>query len=134
MRGTNFQCRSSPPAPTGTLVDAKISRLALFCAALQSAMDRPRLIRGLRIAWNVWWGIVCVLLVVLWVRSYSQVALVLCKFGNGALTVVQSWPGGIVLAGAQGRWNRGTSSGRRQRNGSNAEAQDSSSEPGEASW
>ena len=42
----------------------------------------------------------CVLLVVLWVRSYSQVALVLCKFGNGTLTVVQSWPGGIVLAGA----------------------------------
>src|SRR5262245_28132824 len=33
-------------------------------------MDRPRLIRGLRIAWSVWWGIVCVLLVVLWVRSY----------------------------------------------------------------
>ena len=33
-------------------------------------MDRPRLIRGLRIAWSVWWGILCVLLVVLWVRSY----------------------------------------------------------------
>ena len=34
-------------------------------------MDRPRLIRGLRIAWSVWWGILCVLLVVLWLRSYS---------------------------------------------------------------
>ena len=33
-------------------------------------MNRPRLIRGLRIAWSVWWGIVCVLLIVLWVRSY----------------------------------------------------------------
>jgi hypothetical protein len=33
-------------------------------------MDRPRLIRGLRIAWRVAWGILCVLLVVLWVRSY----------------------------------------------------------------
>ena len=33
-------------------------------------MNRPRLIRGLRIAWSVWWGILCVLLVVLWVRSY----------------------------------------------------------------
>src|SRR5262245_33683953 len=35
-------------------------------------MDRPRLIRGLRIAWSVWWGILCVLLVVLWVRSYLK--------------------------------------------------------------
>jgi hypothetical protein len=34
-------------------------------------MNRPRLIRGLRIAWSVWWGILCALLVVLWVRSYS---------------------------------------------------------------
>ena len=33
-------------------------------------MNRPRLIRGLRIAWSVAWGILCVLLVVLWVRSY----------------------------------------------------------------
>src|SRR5262245_13448315 len=33
-------------------------------------MDRPRLIRGLRIAWSVWWGILCVLLIVMWVRSY----------------------------------------------------------------
>src|SRR5262245_37831314 len=33
-------------------------------------MDRPRLTRGLRIAWSVWWGILCVLLVVLWMRSY----------------------------------------------------------------
>ena len=33
-------------------------------------MNRPRLIRGLRIAWSVWWGILCVLLIVLWVRSY----------------------------------------------------------------
>jgi hypothetical protein len=36
-------------------------------------MDRPRLIRGLRIAWSVWWGILCVLLVVLWARSYRRV-------------------------------------------------------------
>src|ERR1700754_3010728 len=33
-------------------------------------MDRPRLIRRLRIAGSVWWGIICVLLVVLWVRSF----------------------------------------------------------------
>ena len=33
-------------------------------------MTRPRLIRGLRIAWNVVFGILCLLLIVLWVRSY----------------------------------------------------------------
>ena len=33
-------------------------------------MDRPRLIRGLRIAWTVVFGILCVLLIVLGVRSY----------------------------------------------------------------
>jgi hypothetical protein len=33
-------------------------------------MDRPRLIRGLRIAWGAVFGILCVLLIVLWVRSY----------------------------------------------------------------
>jgi hypothetical protein len=36
-------------------------------------MNRRHLIRGLRIAWSVWWGILCVLLVVLWVRSYAGV-------------------------------------------------------------
>src|SRR5262245_40931623 len=33
-------------------------------------MDRPRLIRGLRIAWSVAGWILCVLLIALWVRSY----------------------------------------------------------------
>jgi hypothetical protein len=33
-------------------------------------MDRPRLIRGLRIAWTAFFGILCVLLIVSWVRSY----------------------------------------------------------------
>ena len=36
-------------------------------------MDRPRLIRGLRIAWSVVCGILGVLLIVLWVRSYWRV-------------------------------------------------------------
>src|SRR5262245_62124049 len=36
-------------------------------------MTRPRLIRGLQIAWSMWWGILCVLPVVLWVRSPSWV-------------------------------------------------------------
>src|SRR5262245_43126813 len=33
-------------------------------------MQRDKVVRFLRIAWSVWWGILCVLLVVLWVRSY----------------------------------------------------------------
>src|SRR5262245_11014795 len=33
-------------------------------------MERARVVRSLRIAWSAWWGIVCVLLAVLWVRSY----------------------------------------------------------------
>jgi hypothetical protein len=33
-------------------------------------MNRPKLARALRIAWSVAWGIVAVLLLVLWVRSY----------------------------------------------------------------
>lgn len=35
-------------------------------------MDRPSLIRGLRIAWTVSCGILCVLVVALWVRSFSS--------------------------------------------------------------
>src|SRR5262245_10621990 len=33
-------------------------------------MNRPRIIRGLRIVWKVACGRLCVLLAVLWVRSY----------------------------------------------------------------
>jgi hypothetical protein len=36
-------------------------------------MERTKIVRGLQIAWSVWWGILCVLLVVLWVRSYSWI-------------------------------------------------------------
>lgn len=35
-------------------------------------MDRRRLICGLRIAWSVSWGILCLLLVMLWVTSYRE--------------------------------------------------------------
>jgi hypothetical protein len=43
-------------------------------------MTRPRLIRGLRIAWIVACGILCVVLVALWMRSYWQFDLVLVRF------------------------------------------------------
>jgi hypothetical protein len=35
-------------------------------------MDRPRILRLLRIAFSVMCGILCLLLIVLWVRSYSS--------------------------------------------------------------
>src|SRR5262245_40774927 len=57
-------------------------------------MDRPRLIRGLRIAWSVWWGILCVLLVVLWVRSYwwrDEFGVLFS--GDRRLALLQSHPG-----------------------------------------
>ena len=43
-------------------------------------MTRPRLIRGLRIAWSVWWGGLCGLLILLWVISYwCQYNLSICN-------------------------------------------------------
>src|SRR5262245_19973439 len=33
-------------------------------------MERTKLVRGLRIAWSVWWGILCLLLIALWPQSY----------------------------------------------------------------
>jgi hypothetical protein len=43
-------------------------------------MNRPRLIRGLRIAWTVAWGILCVLLIVLWVRSNGRADTLTYRF------------------------------------------------------
>src|SRR5262245_39946902 len=55
-------------------------------------MDRPRLIRGLGIAWSVWWGILGVLLVVLWVRSFRTMD----DFRLAALRV-QSMRGRLII-------------------------------------
>jgi hypothetical protein len=53
-------------------------------------MDRPRLIRGLRIAWSVWWGILCVLLVVLWIISRSRSSGIEGHVGKQTFSVVSS--------------------------------------------
>src|SRR6187551_611443 len=37
---------------------------------LVNTMNRPRLIRGIKITWTVFCGMACVLLIALWVRSY----------------------------------------------------------------
>jgi hypothetical protein len=55
-------------------------------------MNRPRLVRALRIAWSVAWGSVAVLLVALWVRSYSYIDTVICYRG-GNWYGIKSEPG-----------------------------------------
>src|SRR5262245_10212566 len=60
-------------------------------------MNRPRLIRGLRIAWSVWWGILCVLLIGLWVRSYWYIDCYGTPIGRVNF-IAQSLRGTIVLS------------------------------------
>jgi hypothetical protein len=45
-------------------------------------MTRPQITRWLRIAWSVWWGILCVLLIVLWMRSYVYSDLLMVRLTN----------------------------------------------------
>jgi hypothetical protein len=53
--------------------------------------------RKLRIAWSVAWGIVAVLLIALWVRSYWWVDLAFFKVGNDVLVLAGSMPGAIDI-------------------------------------
>jgi hypothetical protein len=50
--------------------------------------------RKLRIAWSVFWGLACILLVALWVRSYWR--LDYCKIPIGALHI-HTIKGGIIF-------------------------------------
>ena len=61
-------------------------------------MERTKPARALRIAWTVWWGILCVLLVALWVRSYTWIDVL-----DGPLTTSR----GILLGSSQGRLSIG---------------------------
>jgi hypothetical protein len=61
-------------------------------------MDRPRLIRGLRIAWSVAWGILCVLLIVLWVRSYWLHDRLLIRAGGDRVIIGASVSGTVAFA------------------------------------
>jgi hypothetical protein len=78
-------------------------------------MNRPRLTRILRIAWSVAWGIVAVLLVALWVRSYwSQEGLFYTRnttqvsvFTSGGIAGFNysSYPRGTLMGDAPGiKW------------------------------
>src|SRR4051812_41646326 len=59
--------------------------------------------RTLRIAWSVFWGLACVLLVVLWVRSYQCVTMFSFKhasawLGHGELALNSFTAKGLSVA------------------------------------
>ena len=49
--------------------------------------------RKLRIAWSVAWGLACVLLIVLWVRSYWKWDTLASRLPTGSNLVLTSWGG-----------------------------------------
>jgi hypothetical protein len=53
--------------------------------------------RKLRIAWSVAWGIACVLLIVLWVRSYTTVEFAIWVSSGGRAIGFESELGGAAL-------------------------------------
>jgi hypothetical protein len=44
-------------------------------------MNRPRLSRALKITWTAFWGIACVLMICLWVRSYWRTDIIRVRWG-----------------------------------------------------
>jgi hypothetical protein len=64
-------------------------------------MNRPRLIRVLRILWTVFCGIACVLLIVLWVRSNYCVDQVFVPVTKSTYVILGSMPNafGVGLGG-----------------------------------
>src|SRR3982750_211239 len=51
-------------------------------------MNRPRIVRVLRIAWSVAWGVAAVLVVVLWVRSLRWVEAIACDYQHPTTTTM----------------------------------------------
>jgi hypothetical protein len=62
-------------------------------------MDRPRLIRSLRIAVSAVCGILCLLLIVLWVRSYWWLDIISGPVANNWTLYIRTGPstGSITL-------------------------------------
>jgi hypothetical protein len=60
-------------------------------------MDRPSSPRKLRIVWSASWVIVCLLLVALWVRSYSRCDIAIAQLSAKWVGVVSTYPGGFVI-------------------------------------
>jgi hypothetical protein len=63
-------------------------------------MNRPRLIRGLKITWTVFCGIACLLLIVLWVRSYWRVDTVRLNATANRVLQVSVAPGRLLVVSA----------------------------------
>src|SRR3954470_16105716 len=57
----------------------------------------PLRFRKLRIAWSVFWGLACVLLVVLWVRSYWRFDTVTAWIPERGLTTSSSAVGRVAI-------------------------------------
>jgi hypothetical protein len=68
-------------------------------------MDRSRVIRGLRIAWMVGWGILCVLLVASWVLSYWWQDCVTFNYSSSRCLRVFSVQGKIAIQGRDFAWS-----------------------------
>jgi hypothetical protein len=61
--------------------------------------------RKLRIAWSVGWGIVAVLLVVLWARSYRWVEQLIVPISNNGAIGLGAMPGSAVIV-INPKWGR----------------------------
>src|SRR3954462_2230461 len=70
-------------------------------------MNRPRLVRALRITWTAFWGIAAVLLLCLWVRSYWRTDAV-SHDGHRILTTIESLRGEIEFSQSEDIDSHGT--------------------------
>jgi hypothetical protein len=68
-------------------------------------MDRPRLIRCLRIAWTVGCGIVCLMLIVLWARSRNAIDGIIGPLPSSGFGIM-SRSGGLGLILSREAWPR----------------------------
>jgi hypothetical protein len=60
-------------------------------------MNRPRLVRALRITWTAVWGIAAVLLVTMWVRSYWWAEEVTVPVPGGQSIGLSTAPGSMAV-------------------------------------
>jgi hypothetical protein len=74
-------------------------------------MNRPRLVRSLKITWTAMFGLVAVLLCVLWVRSYWRVDSIRFPLSKNSLAECWSIQGTIAVCGGtyqagffRGKW------------------------------
>jgi hypothetical protein len=69
-------------------------------------MQRDKLVRWLRIALSVWWGILCVLLVVLWVRSYHYSTQYQHSFSTTHCVTSETQVGTVYISWRVGNSNK----------------------------